>query len=172
MRNEKPFQQFYRKQLTGSYFKCIKCKDTGLRIEVNEYVPCDCGAGEALGQWFLVDRSPMDPNQLYKNDSLTSASAQTQNSNYRHGEPRHEFPVGSLMPLAPSEQKFSHELEKSLYSPAFAPGVARTDALRLKAIAHAMSINAYGSYGSEADMRTLNEIAMRLETGFYTGGKP
>lgn len=41
------------------HFNCIKCKDTGLRIEVNEYVPCDCDAsGKTIGQAFLVDRSP------------------------------------------------------------------------------------------------------------------
>ena len=132
MSNEKPFQQFYRKQLTGSYFKCLKCKDTCMRLDENEYVICDCEAGKAYAKKWI--KAPSNPSEL--------------------------------LPMAPSEQKFSHELEKPLYSPAFAPSVERTDAEWLRAIAATMSYNAKGS---EPDYKhKLYEIAMRLETGFYT----
>lgn len=137
-------------------FSCIKCKGTGLRLEVNEYVLCDCEAGKArepnpiLAEVPFVPASPGAPTYTKVKDEFGNVWSK-----------RIDAP--------PTPQKFSHELEKPLYSPAFATSVARTDAARLKAIAASMS---YNTPGESIEKHALNEIAMRLETGFYAGGKP
>lgn len=111
--------------------KCVKCMGSGMRLEVNEFVMCDCKAGEALKQRYV------EPN--------------------------------AILADIPFKRADEHDVMPAICDLLDRRAVIRADAQKLKAMAATMS---YEPGSIEAtNKHTLNEIAMRLETGFYAGVK-